>query len=159
MDTGTRKVSKYISAVFAVMFGLVACQSSDDAQNVLEELNRKKAVYCMELLEIKLDVETADRECFGETYVQHAPHVPDGRDAVISFFAARVAKYPESSIEIKRAAADGDLVWMHLHSKRTPDALGSAIIHIFRMEDGKSVEHWGVSQPVPEESAHDNTMF
>ena len=77
----------------------------------------------------------------------------------MSFFAARVVKYPESSIEIKRAAADGDLVWMHLHSKRTPDALGSAIIHIFRMEDGKFAEHWGVGQPVPEESVHDNTMF
>jgi len=113
----------------------------------------------MELLEIKLDVETADRECFAKSYVQHVPYVPDGRDAVISFFAARVVKYPESSIEIKRAAADGDLVWMHLHSKRTPDALGSAIIHIFRMEDGKFAEHWGVGQPVPEESVHDNTMF
>lgn len=159
MDIGARKVFDNILGVLLVMLALVACQSSDDAQHVLEESNLRKAVYCMELLEIKLDVETADRECFGESYVQHAPHVPDGRDAVISFFSARVVKYPESSIEIKRAAADGDLVWMHLHSKRTPDALGSAIIHIFRMENGKFVEHWGVSQPVPEELAHGNTMF
>lgn len=159
MDTDIRKGTKRISAVLLVMFGLVACQSGNDAQIALEESNLKKAVYCMELLEIKLDVGTADRECFGESYIQHAPHVPDGRDAVISFFRARVAKYPESSIEIKRAAADGDLVWMHLHSKRTPDAPGSAIIHIFRMEDGRFVEHWGVSQRIPEELAHDNTMF
>jgi predicted SnoaL-like aldol condensation-catalyzing enzyme len=156
---GIKKASKYISATLLGVLTLGACQSGNDAQKALEESNLKKAVYCMELLEIKFDVETADRECFGESYVQHAPHVPDGRDAVISFFEARVVKYPESSIEIKRAAADGDLVWMHLHSKRTPDALGSAIIHIFRMEDGRFVEHWGVSQPVPEESAHDNTMF
>ena len=159
MDIGTKKVSKYISAALLVVLTLVACQSGDNAQNVLEESNLKKAVYCMELLEIKLDVETADRECFAKSYVQHVPHVPDGRDAVVSFFAARAVKYPESSIEIKRAAADGDLVWMHLHSKRTPDALGSAIIHIFRMEDRKFAEHWGVGQPVPEESVHDNTMF
>ena len=159
MRIGTKNASKYIPTALLVVLTLVACQSSDDAQDALEKANLKKAIYCMELLEIELDVETADRECFGKSYVQHAPHVPDGRDAVISFFTARVAKYPESSIEIKRAAADGDLVWMHLHSKRTPDALGSAIIHIFRMEDGKFVEHWGVSQPVPEESAHDNTMF
>ncbi len=159
MDIGTENVSKYISAALLVVLTLVACQSGDNAQNVLEKSNLKKAVYCMELLEIKLDVETADRECFAKSYVQHVPHVPDGRDAVVSFFAARVVKYPESSIEIKRAAADGDLVWMHLHSKRTPDALGSAIVHIFRMEDGKFAEHWGVGQPVPEESVHDNTMF
>ena len=159
MDIGTEKASKYIAAALFVVLTLVACQSGDDAQNVLEESNLKKAVYCMELLEIKMDVETADRECFAKSYVQHSPHVPDGRDAVVSFFSARVVKYPESSIEIKRAAADGDLVWMHLHSKRTPDALGSAIIHIFRMEDGKFSEHWGVGQPVPEVSVHDNTMF
>ena len=159
MDIGTKKATKYISAAFFAAFTLVACQSGNDAQEALEETNLKKAVYCMELLEIKLDIETADRECFASSYVQHVPHVSDGRDAVVSFFAARAVKYPESSIEIKRAAADGDLVWMHLHSKRTPDAIGSAIIHIFRMEDGKFAEHWGVAQPVPEESVHDNTMF
>ena len=159
MDIGTSKFTKCISAAFLSVFTLVACQSGNDAQEALEETNLKKAVYCMTLLEIKLDVETAERECFAGSYVQHAPHVPDGRDAVVSFFAARAVKYPESTIEIKRASADGDLVWMHLHSKRTPDALGSAIIHIFRMEDGKFAEHWGVGQPVPEESVHDNTMF
>jgi len=159
MNIGTTKVSKYISAGFLVVFALVACQSGGDAQSALEEANLTKAVYCMELLEIKLDVETADRECFAKTYIQHSPHVPDGRDAVVSFFAARAVKYPESSIEVKRAAADGNLVWIHLHSKRTPDALGSAIIHIFRMEDGKFAEHWGVGQPVSEDSVHDNTMF
>ena len=159
MDIGAKRSSNCVSGAFLVVLALVGCQSDDAAQSALEETNLKKAVYCMELLEIELDVETADRECFTKTYIQHAPHVPDGRNAVISFFKARVVKYPESSIEIKRAAADGDLVWLHLHSKRTPDALGSAIVHIFRMEDGKFAEHWGVSQPVPEESEHDNTMF
>ncbi len=124
MDTGTGKVSRYNLAVLLATLALVACRSGGDAQNLLEASNLEKAVYCMELLEIEFDVETADRECFGETYIQHAPHVPDGREAVISFFKARAEKYPESSIEIKRAAADGDLVWIHLHSKRTPDALG-----------------------------------
>jgi len=159
MDIGTRKFSKCIFAAFLAVFFLIACQSGNDAQEALEETNLKKAVYCMTLLEIELDVKTAERECFARSYVQHAPHVADGRDAVVSFFAARAVKYPESTIEIKRATAGGDLVWMHLHSKRTPDALGSAIIHIFRMEDGKFAEHWGVGQPVPEESVHDNTMF
>lgn len=138
---------------------LVSCHPGESAQESLEELNLRKTVYCMELLEVELDVATAERECFADNYIQHAPHVPDGRDAVIAFFAARAEKYPESTIEIKRAAADGDFVWLHLHSRRTPDALGSAIIHIFRLEDGRFAEHWGVGQPVPEQSAHDNSMF
>jgi len=61
--------------------------------------------------------------------------------------------------KIKRTGADGDLVWIHLHAKRTPDALGNAVINIFRMKDGKFAEHWNVGQSVPAESANDNTMF
>lgn len=113
----------------------------------------------MELLEKHLDIERADRECFGETYVQHTPWVADGREAVIAAFTNRIQKNPDLNIDIKRTAADGDLVWIHGHVKATPDALGSAVVNIFRMEDGKFVEHWNVVTPVPEESLNDNTMF
>ena len=146
-------------AALVTLLAVGACQSDVDSQRTLEQANLRKAVYCMELLEIHFDLEAADRECFAKQYTQHAPHVPDGRDAVIEFFAQRIENYPDSSIDIKRAAAQDDLVWIHLHSKRTPDALGAAIIHVFRMEDGKFAEHWGVAQRVPEEAMHDNTMF
>ena len=159
MRIGTNRILENASAAFVVALALGACQSGADSQRAMEQANLEKAIYCMELLEIHLDLETAERECFAETYIQHSPHVPDGRDAVIAFFAERIEKYPLSEIDIKRGAANGDLVWLHLHSKPTPDSLGSAVIHIFRMEDGKFAEHWGVGQRVPGEAAHDNTMF
>jgi predicted SnoaL-like aldol condensation-catalyzing enzyme len=34
-----------------------------------------------------------------------------------------------------------------------------AIVDIFRLEDGKIVEHWDPIQDVPEKAANDSTMF
>jgi predicted SnoaL-like aldol condensation-catalyzing enzyme len=138
---------------------LVACTTAGADREALEEANLKKAVHCMEVLEVDFDLETAARDCFGETYIQHSSHVPDGREGVLAYFAARIKKFPNARMEIKRAGADGDLVWIHLHFRQTPDSPGSAVIHIFRMEDGKFVEHWGVGAPVRQSTLHDNGTF
>jgi predicted SnoaL-like aldol condensation-catalyzing enzyme len=138
---------------------LVACQEVKDPQSALEEANLVKAIHCMDILENKHDLKAARDECFSETYIQHTPWIEDGREAVLTIFANRFKKYPDFAMEIKRTSADGDLVWMHLHTKRTPDILGNAVINIFRMKDGKFTEHWNVGQAVPEKSANDNTMF
>jgi len=150
---------------FLAMLALGVCQASEDAQGALEQSNLKKALYCMDLLENRPDIEPSIRistlreECFAETYIQHSPHVEDGRDVVLSLFASRYKNHPETSISVKRSASQGDLVWIHLHVKRTPDALGRAVINIFRMEDGKFAEHWNVGQAVPKTSKNSNTMF
>ena len=40
--------------------------------------------------------------------------------------------------------ADGDYVILHVHAVRTPGERGSAIVDIFKLENGKIVEHWDV---------------
>lgn len=159
------KTLKYSLAGLLMTLTVDICQAGENSQDALEQSNLEKALYCMEVLENRPDLEPSHRidilrdECFAETYIQHSPHVEDGRDAVLALFENRYKNYPELSISIKRTASDGDLVWIHGHVKRTPDDLGRAVINIFRMEDGKFAEHWNVGQPVPEESKNDNTMF
>jgi predicted SnoaL-like aldol condensation-catalyzing enzyme len=149
-------------AALAASMVVAACQAQNgagDPQAALEEANKEKAVYCMDLLFNQKDIEKSRAECWGETYIQHNPYAADGPDALFAFMEPFFESNPDASIDIKRVAAEGDLVWIHYNNKPTPDALGLAVVDILRMEDGKFVEHWDVVQPVPAESANDNTMF
>ena len=92
-------------------------------------------------------------------YIQHKPTLPDGREPVIDFLENLIARFPDRTFTIHRIVASDDLVFVHYHSQATPDDAGFAVVDMFRVEDCLMVEHWDVVQPVPEESANDNTMF
>ena len=96
---------------------------------------------------------------FGPRYVQHNPGAANGPEGFKRLVGFLKEKFPNSRNEIKRVIAEGDLVVLHVHSKRSPDDRGRAIVDIFKVESGKIVEHWDVVQDVPEKSANDNTMF
>ncbi|WP_425286183.1 nuclear transport factor 2 family protein [Achromobacter kerstersii] len=95
----------------------------------------------------------------GERYVQHNPNAADGPEGFRKFVAYLRDKFPKSHSEIKRVFTDGDYVILHVHAVREPGTRGNAIIDIFRLEQGKIVEHWDAVQPIPEQSANTNGMF
>ena len=90
------------------------------------------------------------------TYRQHNPLIEDGMEGL-----RKVAAWlTNARCEIKRVFADGDYVILHSHWHGLSDNLcGEAVVDIFRLEDGKVLEHWDVIQPIPETSANGNTMF
>jgi predicted SnoaL-like aldol condensation-catalyzing enzyme len=96
---------------------------------------------------------------FGPRYVQHNPGAANGPEGFKRLVTFLREKFPNSHSEIKRVIAEGDLVVLHVHSKREPTDRGRAIVDIFKVENGKIVEHWDVIQDIPEKSANDNTMF
>ena len=96
---------------------------------------------------------------FGPRYIQHNPGAPDGIEGFKAFIALRKEKFPNARSEIKRAFAEGDFVILHVHGVREPGERGVAIIDIFRLENGKIVEHWDVAQDIPEKALNDNGMF
>jgi predicted SnoaL-like aldol condensation-catalyzing enzyme len=89
------------------------------------------------------------RSFLGDNYIQHNPNVPDGIDGFLRFIRFRREKYPNARNEIKRVIADGDLVALHVHSVVIPNSPGRMIVDIFRVQDGKVVEHWDVIQEIP----------
>ena len=102
--------------------------------------------------------EAAERY-MGEVYIQHNPMAPDGPQPFVEFIGQFQAQAPQMTFDIKRVIAEGDLVVLHYHLKMTPDDLGRAVVDIFRVENGRIVEHWDVLQDVPAEAANGNTMF
>jgi len=50
-------------------------------------------------------------------------------------------------------------VILHVHNVPEPGARGAAIVDIFRLENGKVVEHWDVRQDIPEQAANSNGML
>jgi predicted SnoaL-like aldol condensation-catalyzing enzyme len=95
----------------------------------------------------------------GNRYTQHNPTAADGPEGLKAFIAFLKDKFPNNRSEIKRIFADGDYVIVHVHAVREPGTRGNAIIDIFRLENGKVVEHWDAVQPIPEKALNDNGMF
>ncbi|ANF98129.1 ester cyclase [Paenibacillus bovis] len=93
-----------------------------------------------------------------EDYIQHNPTVPTGRKPLESFIPI-LQSNPDSRNKIVRVIAEGDIVALHVHAQSSKNDRGSAVVDIFRVANGKIVEHWDVVQPVPEKSANTNTMF
>ncbi len=95
----------------------------------------------------------------GDSYRQHNPGAGDGAEPFVEFASGFAQAFPALRFELKRQVAEGDLVVVHSHLVREPGDRGVAVMDIFRLADGKIVEHWDVLQDVPEKPANTNTMF
>jgi len=95
----------------------------------------------------------------GARYTQHNPNAADGPQGLKKFLDFLRDKYPAAHSEIRQAFADGDYVILHVLAVREPNTAGAAIVDIFKLEDGKIVEHGDVIQPIPEKAPNGNGMF
>ncbi|KZE11840.1 MULTISPECIES: nuclear transport factor 2 family protein [Sphingomonas] len=91
-------------------------------------------------------------------YIQHNPGIPDGRAAAIAALAQKFAT-PGARFDVKRIIVDGDLAVIHLHGRTDPASPGGAVADIYRLKDGKIVEHWDVIQPMPTTARNPHPMF
>jgi predicted SnoaL-like aldol condensation-catalyzing enzyme len=139
----------------AIAVAPVAAHAADAAQM---EKNKKVVAEFYEAGINQKNFEAASK-FLGPRYIQHNPTGADGPEGLKAYINFLREKFPDAHSEVKRVFAEGDYVIQHVHSVRTPGSRGLAIINIFKLENGKIVEHWDVIQEVPEKSANSNTMF
>ena len=84
---------------------------------------------------------TVVEQYFGANYKQHNPRIPDGPSAIAKMIPTLTALTYEPGM----AVADGDLVMVHgRYTGWGPKPM--VAVDIFRVTDGKVVEHWDVLQ-------------
>lgn len=81
------------------------------------------------------------------SYVQHNRNLPDKITGLVGFLKEFVEDYPDYTYDVKHIYVDGDYVIFHSHATlkkddRGNDKKGMNIIDIWRLEDGRIVEHW-----------------
>jgi predicted SnoaL-like aldol condensation-catalyzing enzyme len=145
-------------SAFAVIAGVLLLASPAVAQGAQQEANKKIVLAFYEAGINQKDFAKA-AQYLGPRYTQHNPNAADGPEGFKHFVEFLRAKFPMAHSDIKQVFADGDYVILHVHAVRVPGTRGNAIVDIFKLENGKIVEHWDVVQPIPEHAANSNGMF
>ncbi|MCP2514404.1 nuclear transport factor 2 family protein [Achromobacter mucicolens] len=147
---------KSLAACLLVAAGCVAAAS---ALAAAPQSNKEIAVAFFRMMFQDRDIDEAVRLYVGPNYTQHNPYMQDGVGPMVDFFPRYFEQHPQAIVEIKRVIAEGDLVMVHNLWRDSPEDRGQAVVDIFRLEGGKIVEHWDVSQEIPENPANKNGMF
>ncbi|CAL8479433.1 nuclear transport factor 2 family protein [Caballeronia sp. S22] len=125
-------------------------------QNSIEEQNQKLVLEALDTLFNKKDFDKA-KQFWSDRYIQHSRLVPAEREGLFGL----IRTMADVRFEHDMAIAKDDFVWVHSRytSASTPAPL--IAVDIFRIEDGKIVEHWDVLQDeaTRDESAGGHPMF
>ncbi len=141
------------------MLVAASCLAAAPASAAQPQSNKDLVVAFFRMMFQDRDIDEAVRLYVSPDYTQHNPYMQDGVGPLVDFFPAYFEQHPQSIVEIKRVIAEGDLVLIHNLWRDSPEDRGQAVMDIFRVENGKIVEHWDVSQEIPENPANKNGMF
>jgi predicted SnoaL-like aldol condensation-catalyzing enzyme len=116
------------------------CLAVSPALAAAPQSNKEIVVAFFRMMFQDREVDEAVRLYVSPNYVQHNPYMRDGVGPMVDFFPPY-------------------LVVIHNQWRDSPEDRGQAVVDIFRVEKGKIVEHWDVSQEIPENPANQNGMF
>ena len=141
---------------------LAGCSGSQTPQATVtqEETNRQVVLAFYTEGLINLQPRAAFQRYVSDDFVEHKPDVPLGtKEATITFLEGLIKEVPKPTWEVVRTVAEGDLVFLHASFTPAPGAPAYAIADVFRLSDGKIVEHWDVVAPPVKQQLNPNSRF
>jgi predicted SnoaL-like aldol condensation-catalyzing enzyme len=144
----------------AIFIAAAASQSvhAETAPQRAHHDNRATVEAFVGLFYGRKDVAGAFETYVAPQYIQHNPAVGDGRDAAKAFLTPLFSN-PDATFEVKRILVDGDMAAVHLKARPKKDGPSLAVMDLYRLQDGKIVEHWDVIQPMTPSGANPHPFF
>ncbi|UII69637.1 ester cyclase [Pseudomonas sp. HN11] len=125
----------------------------------IQEKNKEVVVAFYKEAHFDGDVDGAIARYVGNTYLQHTPGAADGIEGLREYINAFLKAFPNAKGDIRRVIAEDDIVVVHAHWTGLISPNGDVGVDIFRVKDGKLLEHWDVIAPIPDTSKNQNTMY
>ncbi|MFF5138161.1 ester cyclase [Streptomyces sp. NPDC013157] len=120
-------------------------------------LNKQLVTDMYKQVFVDKDVTAFDRYVV-DPYYQHNPGFANGIQAAKDGISGMFSAFPGFHSDTYRVIAEGDLVVLQSRGTFTSD-MAQGVFDIYRVRNGKVVEHWDIVQNVPSTSSNDNSMF
>ncbi|WP_337822220.1 nuclear transport factor 2 family protein [Amycolatopsis sp. A1MSW2902] len=101
------------------------------------------------------NVAGASDKYIGDPYLQHNPGVADGKAAFVDAIS-KLQTATGARSRVGQIIDGGDTI--AVHSESTAGRSRAAVVDIFRVKNGKIVEHWDVIQEIPGETVSGRPM-
>ncbi|UMZ09258.1 nuclear transport factor 2 family protein [Pseudomonas sp. MPFS] len=145
---------RYLMLLALVCF----CAPALAEHSPLEQENRRKVLAFYQLALNDKDFAAA-RPYLGDHYIQHNPGVKDGIEGFREFIEFLREHYPTSRSEVRQVFVDGDHVIVQVKNTGREPGVVRSIIDIYRLEQGRIVEHWDATQVLPDKTLNSNGVF
>jgi predicted SnoaL-like aldol condensation-catalyzing enzyme len=127
---------------------------------VNSQSNRAIVLEFYELGLIQKRLAEAFERYVAEGFVEHKPDVEGGdRDGTLAVLTALTEALPNCRWELVRTIAEKDHVFLHAKFFPSPEAPPYAVGDIFRLTNGKIVEHWDIVAPPNPTAKNPNDRF
>ena len=141
------RLTAQVLVLSAMVVAASGCASMAELRQEEAKTNTQTVLAFEETIYNKHQIQEAFAHYVGQTYREHDARFGEGRDSAMRALTRLVEAYAASRVTVQRTIAQGNLVAVQLiWNAQPPPARGIPRVDFYRLEEGRIVEHWAVTQ-------------